>query len=145
MATRGCESPRESWLKYLLFAYGFPAPTVQLTVLDSCFYQIGRGDTVYEDYSIVLEYDGGKKYDGTYGPLAEVLQKERHRERALHNEGMDILRFDKESIARETWVDELKRMMKRGKPFPHEQLLGGYKPVFPPVTPELLSTPDRNL
>lgn len=52
------ESPRESILRVILIEAGLPAPTPQFVIRSSSGDFIARGDLVYEDAKIVLEYDG---------------------------------------------------------------------------------------
>ena len=52
------ESPRESLTRALIIEAGLPAPTPQVEVYDSSGRFIARGDLVYEDRRIVIEYDG---------------------------------------------------------------------------------------
>jgi len=52
------ESPRESVLRIMLLEMGFPAPTPQVDIVDEMGQFIARGDLVYIDKRIVIEYDG---------------------------------------------------------------------------------------
>ena len=52
------ESPRESITRALIIEAGLPAPAPQIEIHDSCGRFIARGDLVYEDLRIVIEYDG---------------------------------------------------------------------------------------
>ena len=52
------ESPRESLTRALIVEAGLPAPTPQIEFYDSGGRFITRGDLVYEDLKIVVEYDG---------------------------------------------------------------------------------------
>jgi hypothetical protein len=52
------ESPRESLTRALIVEAGLPAPTPQVGIHDSRGRFIARGDLVYEDLKIVIEYDG---------------------------------------------------------------------------------------
>lgn len=52
------ESPRESLTRALIIEAGLPAPTPQVEIYDSGGRFIARGDLVYEDLRIVIEYDG---------------------------------------------------------------------------------------
>lgn len=52
------ESPRESLTRALIVEAGLPAPTPQIEIHDSHGRFIARGDLVYEDLRIVIEYDG---------------------------------------------------------------------------------------
>lgn len=52
------ESPRESLTRALIIEAGLPVPTPQVDIFDSGGRFIARGDLVYEDLKIVIEYDG---------------------------------------------------------------------------------------
>ena len=52
------ESPPESILRITLISAGLPAPTPQVVIRSVSGTFIARGDLVYEDERIVIEYDG---------------------------------------------------------------------------------------
>jgi hypothetical protein len=52
------ESPRESLTRALIAEACLPPPTPQIEIYDSVGRFIARGDLVYEDLKIVIEYDG---------------------------------------------------------------------------------------
>lgn len=52
------ESPPESVLRVTLIAAGLPAPTPQVVIRSTTGAFIARGDLVYEDERIIIEYDG---------------------------------------------------------------------------------------
>lgn len=52
------ESPRESVTRALLWQAGFPMPTPNVDICDAFGNFVARGDLVYEDLRIVIEYDG---------------------------------------------------------------------------------------
>jgi hypothetical protein len=52
------ESPRESVTRVLLWQGGFPMPTPNVDICDASGNFVARGDLVYEDLRIVIEYDG---------------------------------------------------------------------------------------
>lgn len=52
------ESPRESLTRAIIIEAGLPKPTPQVEIFDSSGRFIARGDLVYEDARIVIEYDG---------------------------------------------------------------------------------------
>lgn len=52
------ESPPESILRVTLIAAGLPAPIPQVVIRSAAGTFIARGDLVYEDERIVIEYDG---------------------------------------------------------------------------------------
>jgi len=52
------ESPPESVLRITLIGAGLPAPTPQVVVRSATGAFLARGDLVYEDERIIIEYDG---------------------------------------------------------------------------------------
>lgn len=52
------ESPRESLTRVIIVEAGLPAPTPQVEIYDSSGRFLARGDLVYEDLRVVIEYDG---------------------------------------------------------------------------------------
>jgi len=52
------ESPPESVLRVTLVSAGLPAPTPQVVIRSANGDFLARGDLVYEDERIVIEYDG---------------------------------------------------------------------------------------
>lgn len=52
------ESPPESVLRVTLITAGLPAPTPQVVIRSTTGAFIARGDLVYEDERIIIEYDG---------------------------------------------------------------------------------------
>lgn len=54
----GAESPRETWLRLLLVAQGFPRPTTQIPVYDEFGVLIARFDLGWESLKIAVDYDG---------------------------------------------------------------------------------------
>lgn len=54
----GAESPRETWLRLLMLANGYPAPTTQIPVHDSHGVLVAVIDMGWEDLKIGLDYDG---------------------------------------------------------------------------------------
>lgn len=52
------ESPRESITRVLLWEGGLPAPIPNLNIYDDDGAFLARGDLVYEDLRVILEYDG---------------------------------------------------------------------------------------
>ncbi|KHL03942.1 hypothetical protein [Sinomonas humi] len=91
MASGLCESPGESLLRYLLSRMPFELPAQQVGVPT----RLGtyRLDFAWVRIKVGLEFDGDIKYFA-YGPTAEVLLRERKRERALIEEGWILLRVE---------------------------------------------------
>ncbi len=52
------ESPQESRLRIQIVEDGLPCPEVNVLITDACGGFIARGDLVYEEWRIVIEYDG---------------------------------------------------------------------------------------
>lgn len=52
------ESPRESELRILLRTAGFPTPSINPDIVDRHGQFLARGDIAYEDYRVLVEYDG---------------------------------------------------------------------------------------
>ena len=53
------ESPPESALRVVLISAGLPSPTPQLVIRSEGGHFLARGDLVYEEERIIIEYDGG--------------------------------------------------------------------------------------
>ena len=54
----GAESPKETWLRLLVMAAGYPRPRTQIPVLDFDGYPFAYLDMGWQDPMIALEYDG---------------------------------------------------------------------------------------
>lgn len=52
------ESPKESELRIMLQTAGFPTPSINPDILDHHGQFLARGDIAYEDYRVLVEYDG---------------------------------------------------------------------------------------
>lgn len=91
MASGLCESPGESLLRYVLSRMPFPLPAQQVEVPT----RLGtyRLDFAWVKIKLGLEFDGDVKYFA-YDPTADVLLRERKRERALIEEGWILLRVE---------------------------------------------------
>ncbi|WP_138444786.1 hypothetical protein [Sinomonas susongensis] len=91
MASGLCESPGESLLRYVLSRMPFESPAQQVEVPT----RLGkyRLDFAWVRIKVGLEFDGDVKYFA-YGPAADVLLRERKRERALIEEGWILLRVE---------------------------------------------------
>lgn len=61
------ESPKESELRIMLQSANFPAPSINPDILDHRGQFLARGDIAYEDYRVLVEYDGAYH--------AEMLQR----------------------------------------------------------------------
>ncbi len=54
----GAESPRETWLRLLIFRAGLPRPQTQIPVYDEYGQLVARVDMGWEQLKIAVEYDG---------------------------------------------------------------------------------------
>nr|WP_046282711.1 hypothetical protein [Mycobacterium sp. UM_NZ2] len=54
----GAASPKETWLRLLLFDAGLPTPTTQIPVRDRRYWPFAWLDLGWEDYKVSAEYDG---------------------------------------------------------------------------------------
>lgn len=54
----GVESPMETLVRLMLVFARLPEPACNLRILDSAGYFLARGDLVYADYLVLVEYDG---------------------------------------------------------------------------------------
>ena len=52
------ESPKESELRITLFEAGLPQPSINPDIVDDRGHFLARGDIAYEDYQVLVEYDG---------------------------------------------------------------------------------------
>ena len=52
------ESPKESELRIMLQSASFPTPSINPDILDHRSQFLARGDIAYEDYRVLVEYDG---------------------------------------------------------------------------------------
>ncbi|WP_336856846.1 hypothetical protein [Sinomonas albida] len=91
LASALSESPGESLLRYLLSLMPFEMPEQQVEV--STRRGLYRLDFAWVKLKVGLEFDGDLKYFA-YGPTAEVLVRERKRERALLEDGWVLLRIE---------------------------------------------------
>ena len=57
LVDRGAASPKETWLRLLLIDAGFPIPTTQIPVQDTCGL-IAMLDMGWEEFKVAAEYDG---------------------------------------------------------------------------------------
>jgi len=55
---RGAESSRESVLRMILVQAGLPEPALNIDVNDAAGRFLGRGDMVYPNWKVLVEYDG---------------------------------------------------------------------------------------
>jgi hypothetical protein len=83
------ESVGESWLRVLLADLGLPAPLPQAEIRDEHGTLVGRVDFLFEQYGVIVEFDGAVKY-AVGGPRA--LLAEKAREDRLRDLGYQVVR-----------------------------------------------------
>lgn len=106
----GAESPQESVLRFVLLRAGLPQPETQVRI-DT---RLGTfwADLGWEQWRVVLEYDGRQKYAD---PDALVREKRRHD--ALVEAGWRVIRVTKEDLARPALlVARVERLLPRDVP-----------------------------
>lgn len=99
VADGGAESPGESQLRFVLWAYGLPRPETQVPI------STHRGDywadLGWSRWRVVLEYDGLGKYQGRPGDdPREAVIREKVRQDAIHEAGYRIVRVTKYDLRR---------------------------------------------
>lgn len=73
------ESPKESELRIMLQSANFPTPSINPDILDRRGQFLARGDIAYEDYRVLVEYDG--EYHAEMGQRAhDAARRARLRE-----------------------------------------------------------------
>lgn len=98
-ADGGAESPGESHLRFVLWAYGLPRPETQVRI------STHRGDywadLGWSRWRVVLEYDGLGKYRGDTGEESHAaLMREKRRHDAIQEAGYRIVRVTKYDLRR---------------------------------------------
>lgn len=91
LADAGSESAWETATRFVLLAGGLPRPATQIAVST----RLGTfwADTGWEEWHLLLEYDGRVKYLGT-----EDLVREKRRHDAVVETGQRLLRVTKEDV-----------------------------------------------
>lgn len=90
------DSPAEAG-SYGWFALaGVPLPRCQVRIDTEV--GVARVDFLWEEFGLVGECDGRIKYDGTYGPQADVNVRQNIREQALRDLGFSVVRWTAEEI-----------------------------------------------
>lgn len=95
----GAESPGESQLRFLLWAYGLPRPETHVHVST----RLGDywADLGWSGWRVVLEYDGLSKYRGRPdGDPLDAVIREKRRQDAIQEAGYRILRVTKYDLRR---------------------------------------------
>ncbi|MFI5706211.1 type IV toxin-antitoxin system AbiEi family antitoxin domain-containing protein [Kribbella sp. NPDC051620] len=88
------ESAGESRLRVLMADLGLPKPRLQAEIRDLSGRLVGRVDFLFEEWAVIVEFDGALKYAGK-GSAPLVLEKAR--EDALRDLGYEVVRA--------TWSD----------------------------------------
>ncbi|GAA0932115.1 hypothetical protein GCM10009554_16430 [Kribbella koreensis] len=88
------ESAGESRLRVLMADLGLPKPRLQAEIRDLSGRLVGRVDFLFEEWGVIVEFDGALKYAGK-GSAPLVLEKAR--EDALRDLGYEVVRA--------TWPD----------------------------------------
>ena len=115
------ESPGETLTRELIMRLRIRPPQPQLEV--SSHAGRHRLDFAWKEEKVALEFDGKTKYF-EYRPTAEVIFEERHREKALTEEGWRFVRVKWKDLFRE---QEFKSRLLRalaGRPGPERELAG---------------------
>lgn len=90
------DSPAESGSFGWFAEAGLPLPRCQVRI-DTVSGEF-RVDFYWEDFGLVGECDGQIKYDGTYGPGADVMVRQNVREQVLRDLGLSVVRWTAEEI-----------------------------------------------
>lgn len=107
-ADAGAESPGESLTRLVLLRAGLPRPQTQIPV--STPNGLFWADLGWEEWRLLVEYDGRTKYTAN-GPAVEAVLAERRRQDAIEEVGYRVLRVTKEDLR----VDD--RLLKRVRRF----------------------------
>lgn len=97
-----CESPLESLVWNLVQEHDLELPSQQVWV-DSGWGNRHRVDFAWEELQLILEADGNIKYSGDYGDPAQIIRKERARQRELEQLGWTVLRTDWAEVTQRQW------------------------------------------
>ena len=118
LADGGAESPGETATRFVVLRAGLPRPQTQLRVET----RLGTfwGDLGWDEWSLLLEYDGRAKYLSV-----DDLVREKRRHDALVEAGWQILRVTKEDIpAAAGLAARVRRLLPAGVPVVRRPLLG---------------------
>jgi hypothetical protein len=84
----GSESPRETALRVIIVLDGLPEPECNVNIFDAWGQFLARGDLVYVEYKVLLEYHGDQHRTDRV-----QWQKDVHRVGSLEDEGWQMLQF----------------------------------------------------
>lgn len=96
------ESPGESRSRVLFAGAGFPAPALQVGLLDSSGAFVGRVDFDFDELRTVGEFDGLGKYTTLLRPgedPADVVVAEKIREDRIRDTGRQVVRWTSKDLA----------------------------------------------
>lgn len=91
------ESPGESAVRFILWAYGFPTPQPQVPI--DTRLGVFWADLGWPEWGLMIEYDGLVKYRGLAGGgPSEVVVAEKRRQDAIEEEGCTVLRVTRADL-----------------------------------------------
>lgn len=76
LADGGAQSPKETWLRLLLIAAGFPAPQTQIPVRNEWGWAEAYLDMGWEDIKVAVEYDGDQHRSSRYQYVKDIRRLE---------------------------------------------------------------------
>lgn len=100
MVREGAESPRESVLRLILVGAGLPEPECNTDILDGARF-LGRGDLVYRDHRVLVEYDGRQHWTDHRQWERDVIRLEE-----LARAGWIVIRVTNDQMARPAAIVE---------------------------------------
>lgn len=122
-ADSGAESPGESLTRSVLLRAGLPRPRTQIPVPtpNGLFW----ADLGWEEWGLLVEYDGRMKYTAN-GPAAETVLAERRRQDAIEEAGYRVLRVTKEDLrVDDRLLERVQRFLPPGVELRPRVALGG--------------------
>lgn len=87
------ESPLESVSRLIIPRLKLPAPEPQVIILDEHDQQIARCDFYWDEFGVVGEADGLRKYSDPDGVVAQVVAAEKEREADLRDTELKVTRW----------------------------------------------------
>ncbi|MFT4216587.1 MAG: hypothetical protein QM619_05290 [Micropruina sp.] len=116
------ESFGESHSRARMALANIPIPQLQVEQFTADGRFLGRPDFDWGD-GIIGEYDGGSKYDGTYGDEPRtVIEAEKLRQQAFMDEGYTVIRWGWKELQSPGVVEGRIRRALAGRPFRRAQL-----------------------
>lgn len=113
------ESVGESFSRVILHRLGLAPSSLQLEVRDGTGGLVGRCDFGWEERRTVGEFDGRAKYGRLLRPgqdPGDVVWAEKHREDAIRDLGLQVVRWTWADLARERVLEgRLQRALRRGR------------------------------